>query len=62
MSQRVPCPQSSDVGETKRQLQELLTQALNLADLSGVPPEIGARIQEVIDLTEACLGASDETG
>jgi hypothetical protein len=60
MSQRVPCPQLPDAGEGKQELQRILNDALNLADSLDFPPEIGARIQEVIDLTETCLGSLDQ--
>lgn len=39
----------------KPQLQRLLNEALNLMDAMSLPPEIGARLQEVIDLTETSL-------
>ncbi|HSR00761.1 MAG TPA: hypothetical protein VLM36_12710 [Sphingomicrobium sp.] len=56
MSQHGNCWQSPAAGEGKQQLQQLLTEALDLADRLVLPAEIGARIQEVIDLAEHCLG------
>lgn len=50
MSQPTTSPQSENVDEGKEQLLRLLNETLNLADSLGLPPEIGARIQEVIDL------------
>lgn len=38
--------------ENKRRFRNLLDEALALADLLSLPPEIGARLQEVIDLTD----------
>jgi hypothetical protein len=52
MSQRVAYPQTADLSEGKRRFQELLKEALNLADELALPAEIGAKLQEVIDLTE----------
>lgn len=60
MSQRVERPQSPDVEEGKIQLQEHLAQALSLADALALPPEVGARIQEVIDLFETCTNPTGE--
>lgn len=50
MTQRVLLPQSAEVGEGSKQLQRLLDDALDLVDRLKLPPEIGARLQELIDL------------
>ena len=42
--------------ERKLRLVRLLHEALDLADSLGLSPEVGARLQEVIDLTEASSG------
>lgn len=42
--------------ERKLRLARLLHEALDLADSLGLSPEVGARLQEVIDLTEASSG------
>lgn len=52
MSQRVVNPETPDMIESKEQFKQLLDEALNLADALALPPEIGAKLQEVIDLTE----------
>jgi hypothetical protein len=52
MSQRVVSPETPDVIESKQQFRQLLNEALNLADALSLPAEIGARLQEVIDLTD----------
>jgi hypothetical protein len=59
MSQRVPSPQSLDVAERKQQLHQLLIDALNLVDALALPPEVGARLQEAIDLAERHLDTGD---
>lgn len=56
MSQRVPHPQSADPQENEQRLRQLLNGALDLADSLALPPEIGARLQEVIDQVESHLG------
>ena len=56
MSQRVNCSQSPDPEEGRHQLQRQLNEALELVDELGLPPEIGARLQEVIDLVEGYFG------
>jgi len=57
MSHRVPHPQSADFPEENEQrLRLFLNDALHLADSLELPPEIGARLQEVIDLVEGHLG------
>jgi hypothetical protein len=53
MSQRVVSPETPDVIESKQQFRQLLNEALNLADALSLPAEIGARLQEVIDLTDS---------
>ena len=39
----------------------MLSEALTLADALALPPEVGARLQEVIDMVEGpdIVGASD---
>jgi hypothetical protein len=58
----VDCRQSPAAGDGKQQLLQLLNEALELADRLDLPPEIGARIQEIIDLTEHCLGPGGKSG
>jgi hypothetical protein len=53
MSQRVVSPETPDSIESKQQFRQLLSEALNLADALSLPAEIGARLQEVIDLTDS---------
>jgi hypothetical protein len=48
-----------DIDEGREQLLRLLNEALNLADALTFPPEIGARIQEVIDLAGYCRDPGD---
>lgn len=62
MSQRVHCPQSPDAEEGRHHLQQLLNEALGLVDNLGLSPEIGARLQEVIDLVEGYFGFDPEAG
>jgi hypothetical protein len=50
MSQRSVCPQGADIVDGKQRFMGLLNQALDLADALELPPEIGARLQEIIDL------------
>ena len=50
MSQPTVSPLTENVAEGREQLLRLLNEALGLADTLALPPEIGARIQEVIDL------------
>jgi len=45
---------SFDGCERKQHLCHLLDEALELIDSLGLPSEIGARLQEVIDLTHDC--------
>ena len=52
MSQPTIHAQVEKAGEGKEQLLQLLGDALALADALALPPEIGARIQEVIDLAD----------
>jgi hypothetical protein len=58
MTQRVLTPLSAEVGEGTKQLHRLLKDALDLVDQLRLPPQIGARLQEVIDLAAGCF----ETG
>ena len=60
MSQRVNCPQSPDPEEGRHYLQQLLNEALGLVDDLGLSPEIGARLQEVIDLVEEYFSLDPE--
>lgn len=50
MSQPTIHAQAGRAEEGKEQLLQLLNEALGIADALALPPEIGARIQEVIDL------------
>lgn len=59
MSHRVACPQTPKVGEGQQQFRRLLNEALNLADALALPPEIGARLQEVIDLCDETLDSGE---
>lgn len=48
--------------EGREQLLRLLREALELVDsLAFAPPEIGARLQEVIDLTDSDLPKENST-
>jgi hypothetical protein len=62
MSQRVVSPETPDVIESKQQFRQLLNEALNLADALSLPAEIGARLQEVIDLTDNGFGSENLDG
>jgi hypothetical protein len=59
MSQPTIYAQSEKVEGGREQLVQLLNEALNLADALELPPEIGARIQEVIDLADGCRDSAD---
>jgi hypothetical protein len=50
MSQRTARPHQGDISDDKQRFVRLLNDALDLADAVELPPEIGARLQEVIDL------------
>jgi hypothetical protein len=54
MSHRETCSEEPIVDAAKDEFRQLLNEALALADRTGLPPEIGARLQEVIDLVEGC--------
>ena len=56
MSQCSGQTETPDGDESTAQLQQLLNDALQLADTLGTPMEIGARLQEVIDMVEDYLG------
>jgi hypothetical protein len=56
MSHPSACPQSPRNGDEKQRFLCLLNQALNMADSLALPPEVGARLQEVIDLTKISIG------
>lgn len=58
MSRPTPSPQTLDIAQGREQLLRLLDEALSLADALTLPPEIGARIQEVIDLA----GSAEDPG
>lgn len=62
MSQRVVNPETPDVAESKQQFRQLLNEALDLADALSLPAEIGARLQEVIDLTDNGFGSENLGG
>lgn len=47
--------------ELKAEFLRLLGEALNLADRAHFSPEIGARLQEVLDLADELLGAGSPT-
>jgi hypothetical protein len=59
MSQRVVNPETPDVAESKQQFRQLLNEALDLADALSLPAEIGARLQEVIDLADNGFGSEN---
>lgn len=40
--------------QEKEHLRQLLDEAIELVDSLGLAPEIGARLQEVIDMTGKC--------
>jgi hypothetical protein len=52
MSQPTVYAQAGKIEEGREQLLQLLNEALGLADALALPPEIGARIQEVIDIAD----------
>lgn len=59
MSQPTIHAQVEKVEGGKEQLLQLLNEALALADALALPPEIGARIQEVIDLADGARHSVD---
>jgi hypothetical protein len=59
MSQRVPLLEETEGRSAREQFLHFLNEALNIADSNLFPPEIGARIQEVIDLTEGLVSPGD---
>ena len=59
MSQRQSSAQAAAACDGKRHFKRLLKEALDLADALALPLEIGAKLQEVIDLTESGPGSSD---
>jgi hypothetical protein len=59
MSQPTISLQAEKVAEGREQLLQLLNDALGLADALELPPEIGARIQEVIDLADGYCHSVD---
>jgi hypothetical protein len=56
MSQGANCPRSAGAEDGGRQLQKVLNEALDLADSFDLAPEIGARLQEIIDLVQNRYG------
>ena len=54
MSGCAECRQLPEWFQEKEQLLRLLNEALGLVDSLALPLEIGARLQEVIDLAGAC--------
>lgn len=54
MSHRETCSEEPNVGADNEEFTRLLKEALNLADQIQLPPELGARLQEVIDMAENC--------
>ena len=61
MSQPTIHAQTENSGEGKEQLLQLLNEALAVADALALPPEIGARIQEVIDLADGRCHSLDRS-
>lgn len=59
MSQPTIHAQARKLAEGREQLLQLLNEALGLADALTLPPEIGARIQEVIDLADGSYHSAD---
>lgn len=59
MSQRVTCPHASNEHKTKVRLKHLLEEALSIVDALALPAEVGARLQEVIDLAEGSPDRDD---
>jgi hypothetical protein len=53
MSQVTSCSDASVDADLQSRLGALLRDALDLIDAMSLPPEIGARFQEVIDMTES---------
>lgn len=62
MSNTESCPEEPDSHVHIEDLTRLLSEALRLADQMELPPEIGARLQEVIDLAESCMSPEREPG
>jgi hypothetical protein len=61
MSQPTIYAQAGKVDEGREQLRQLLNEALGLADALALPPEVGARIQEVIDLADGYCRSADSS-
>jgi hypothetical protein len=61
MAHRETCSEDLDAHAATEEFKRLLNEALELADRMELPPEIGARLQEVIDLAQTCLGDSPQT-
>ena len=59
MSQPTIHAQAGKIEEGREQLLQLLNEALGVADDLALPPEIGARIQEVIDLADGYCHSVD---
>lgn len=60
MSQSLSTPQPNCEGAQR--FQQLLAEALALADSLEFPPEIGARLQEVIDLSKSVFNSANRSG
>lgn len=52
---------SPNVLTGSQRFRELLSEALKLADALELPPEIGARLQEVIDLVDITLDSAERS-
>ena len=53
VSQGAVCPHDAGTDNNETRLLCLLHDALNLVDSEGLPAEIGARLQDVIELVES---------
>ena len=56
MSSTAHGPQAASACDSKQHLRRLLSEALEIVDSLALPPEVGARLQEVIDMTSICTG------
>jgi hypothetical protein len=59
MSLSAKCRELPEGCDGKEHLRRLLNEALELADRLTLAPEIGARLQEVIDMIDAQVEGSD---
>jgi len=55
MAEDAMSPDSETHYEGVQQLKAHIGEALQLADSLSLPPEVGARIQEVLDLIDECI-------